>query len=490
MVPVLPFPEWLAGGSSADLRMVLASLAVFAASADGEWQYLSARARELTGMSVEVPGSSWLDCTAPAERNRLRASWQQAVSGGQPWTAVVHWTGKTPATCTRLRAHPIPRAQGGVAGYLGAVEAIADIQAEQRRDRFLAIALDPICALDLSSPYLKRVNPAFAQTLGYTQVEMLGRPWLDFVHPEDRERSLQRQAALRIGAPSARFESRWRHHNGSYRWLAWHAYPAPEEGLIYTFGRDITAQREAEAGRRQAEAALRQSEKLAAMGRVAASIAHEINNPLAASLNFLYLLRQDPGLSARSQEYLRQARDALDRVAVIARDTLGYYREPAPMEPVAVGEVLRGVLGAFFPRARMQQVAVSRRLEDQGLRVRGSANELRQVFLNLLGNAVDAMPQGGRLSVHLYRAGSWDCAQQPGLHLSLADSGPGLPPGSRARVFEPFFTTKGPTGTGLGLWISREIIRKHGGELWARNRLGASGACFHLFLPAADVAAA
>ncbi|MGH9506679.1 MAG: PAS domain-containing sensor histidine kinase [Terriglobales bacterium] len=232
---------------------------------------------------------------------------------------------------------------------------------------------------------------------------------------------------------------------------------------------------------RQAEARLRQAESMAAMGRVAAVIAHEINNPLAAAVNQAYLLRHSPRLPPAAREWAEGIASELARVSAVAKQTLDYYREPRNSTPVPLAEVISGVLGSFTDRMILAKIRLQTALDNK-VCVQGSLNQLRQVLINLVGNAIDAMPAGGALCIRLYASHSWGAAGVPGARVTVADTGPGIAPADHRRIFEPFFSTKGNAGTGLGLWISQEIIRQHGGTLQVRNG-PAGGACFHLFLP-------
>lgn len=218
--------------------------------------------------------------------------------------------------------------------------------------------------------------------------------------------------------------------------------------------------------RRRAVDALVQAEKLAATGRLAASIAHEINNPLEAVTNLLFLMRDTENAPERLN-YLALAEEELKRVSDIATQTLRFYRDPTGPSKCDVNGLLESVLTLFHGRMHMLHVEAHMRLAD-GVTVRGSQGELRQVFVNLVSNAVDAMHGGGKL---LLRTREHHGAR-PGVRVTVADSGAGMTAETRERLFRPFFTTKTGTGTGLGLWLSLEILNKHGASIRIRSRPG------------------
>ncbi|MDT8068052.1 MAG: PAS domain-containing protein [Terriglobia bacterium] len=236
--------------------------------------------------------------------------------------------------------------------------------------------------------------------------------------------------------------------------------------------------------RKRAEKALRTSEKLATAGKMAASLAHEINNPLAAVTNLLYLVAQDASLSPHSQKFINMATSELARVSQITRNILAFYRESHSPIHVDIGELVASVLELYTPKIRHSNVEVDFR-RNGACSIVAFPGELRQVFSNLIVNAVDAMPKGGKLHIRV-RPAQNRRSQQSGVRLVVADSGSGIPRDHLTHLFEPFFTTKGEKGTGLGLWVSRDIISKHDGTVHIRTASGAqkSGTCFSIFLPA------
>jgi PAS domain S-box-containing protein len=243
---------------------------------------------------------------------------------------------------------------------------------------------------------------------------------------------------------------------------------------IFEINRDITAQK-------RAEEALRRSEKLAAAGRLAATIAHEINNPLEAVTNLIYLIGNDPSVGAGSREYLQMAERELHRVSQLTKQTLGFYRSNSRPEWIDVGEMLNEVVSIYSGRLQSKGVQVEKRY-DGGEVVQAVAGELRQVFSNLVANAIDALPHGGRLTLRLYRQ---QRNGRRGVRVTVADTGSGIAPEHRDSIFEPFFTTKKDIGTGLGLWVAQEIVTKHGGQIRFRSRVaaGTSWTVFSVFLP-------
>lgn len=243
----------------------------------------------------------------------------------------------------------------------------------------------------------------------------------------------------------------------------------------------LTAETEA-AGRLRAEEALRRSEKLAATGRLAASIAHEINNPLEAISNAIYLARSSP--SSEIPLYLKLADEELARVAQITRQTLSFYRETATPGIVRLSDLLDDLLSLFSRKFEARNLTIRKQYRGE-LEIWGLEGELRQVFANQIANAIYAMPQNGCLTIRVRRSKSWSDHQCPGTAVSLVDNGSGISHEALSKIFDPFFTTKYDVGNGLGLWITHDIVTRHGGSIRVRSnaRPGASGTIFTTFLP-------
>ncbi len=247
-------------------------------------------------------------------------------------------------------------------------------------------------------------------------------------------------------------------------------------GVVLVF-RDVRS-------RRRTEEALRSSEKLAATGRLAASIAHEINNPMEAVTNLLYLIENNPGLDDTTREYARLAEQELGRMDRIVKQTLGFYRESAEPVAVCLTSVLDNVLELYARRIQRARIQVRKRYRFEG-EIKAFPGEMRQVFSNLVSNALEALGEGGEIAVHVSRARDWGAQRVPGVRVTVADNGIGITRDNLQRIFDPFFTTKGINGTGLGLWITYGIVQKHGGKIIVRSCTGGPrrGTSFSVLLP-------
>jgi signal transduction histidine kinase len=235
---------------------------------------------------------------------------------------------------------------------------------------------------------------------------------------------------------------------------------------------------------RQNEERLREIEKMAAAGRLAWSLAHEINNPLSAVMNVLYLLETLPALDDTARGFVSIGATEIARIARIVQQMLSYHRTGVEPHEVDVSDLVIESLRIYADRLQRSGITVRHKIRP-GCFVFGISDEIGQVIDNLLLNAAEAMPQGGQVAVAVSPCGSWSRPRQKGVRLTIADSGPGIPKESRSHIFEAFFTTKPVKGTGLGLWVTRGIVSKHGGSIRMRtsNAEGKSGTVFWVFLP-------
>jgi signal transduction histidine kinase len=244
------------------------------------------------------------------------------------------------------------------------------------------------------------------------------------------------------------------------------------------------------AERERMERALVNSEKLAVTARFALTMAHEINNPLAAMTNLVFLLSPMQTIP-QAHAFIAMMEDQLKGLTRIATHMLKFHHDSTKLAEFKLSEVLGEVSDFYRPQANKQGIVVLQRLETGGA-ILGFRSEIVQVVTNLLLNALDATPVRGRIVIHLYPAPTWLCKAhgRSGYCLSIADSGSGIALEDRARIYQPFFTTKGERGTGLGLWVSASIIDRLGGSIrvWSTKRPGRSGTCFSVFLPAEQAA--
>jgi signal transduction histidine kinase len=259
-------------------------------------------------------------------------------------------------------------------------------------------------------------------------------------------------------------------------YMSIHVVAQPARDGIIVFFRDVTEQKRTALG-------LVQNEKLAAVGRLASSIAHEINNPLESVGNLLYLARQHAQVQEKVQHYLGMAEQELQRVSAIVKQTLLFHKQTTEPKTVGSADLFSTVLNIFEGRAKNANTKVEKR-ERTTKTVVCCDGEIRQVLNNLVGNAFDAMPSGGRLLLRSREATDWRTGRR-GLVFTIADTGNGIDPRTQAKMYQAFFTTKGLCGGGLGLWISAEIIDRHKGRIRVRSsqQEGHSGTVFTLFLP-------
>ena len=313
--------------------------------------------------------------------------------------------------------------------------------------------------------------------------EAVGKTFFELPYPKDLATRLQGQieevfATGQILADETRYTSP-AGIVGYYEYILSPVFGA--EGsveLVAGSTRDITK-------RKLSEEALIKSEKLATAGRLAATLAHEINNPLQAVTNLMTLLSQSPRLDAQDQEYAMMAADELGRVTHLTRQSLSFYRDATHSTAVNVEEVLENVLTLYSRKLAARKITITKRFRLTGT-IQSYPGEIRQVFSTLLVNAMEAVDEGGRIAVHVSR--SSDTSKDPiieGIQITLADNGAGIPLQNLDRIFEPFFTTKGEQGTGLGLWVARTIVHRLGGNIRVRSSVhpGKSNTCFSIFLP-------
>jgi PAS domain S-box-containing protein len=360
---------------------------------------------------------------------------------------------------------------------------------EEARRRLAAIVEssdDAIISKDLNG-IITSWNASAARLFGYEPEEIIGKSVLTIIPPELHEEEAVILHKLRAGERIDHYETRRMRKDGTTVEVSLTISPMKDaSGRV--IGSSKTARDISE--RKRAEAALIQSERLAAIGRMAAAIAHEVNNPLEAITNLAYLLTYHPSLDDEARGFAHMLLDEVGRASRITKQTLAFYRDSTSPAVVNMAELVDSILELHGPAMMKKNIRVQKMLCDRTATVRGFGAELRQVFANLILNAIDAVPTGGMLWVRVsFHGGSADIPGE--VRVAIADNGCGIPQDRRHRVFEPFFTTKADRGTGLGLWVSEGIVRKHGGRIrmhsstWPRH----SGTVFTVILPAHAVEA-
>jgi PAS domain S-box-containing protein len=356
-------------------------------------------------------------------------------------------------------------------------------------DSMLANAPIGLAFVDRNSRFV-RVNQIFADLTGVTVSRHLGRTLTDLLPAsvaKEVENVVQRVFSSEEAVHNLELNGEGGKPRRPWTWLI-SAYPVrttPTQvrwvGVIALDASD----------RKRSEEALRRSEKLAVTGRLAASIAHEINNPLEAITNLLFLLRNFTELPEAAQQYVSMTEYEVRRIAEITQQTLRFYRQPTHPARATLSELLDSVLSLYHGRINALDLRVERGYEPETT-LFCFAGEIRQVFANLVGNAIDASSATGRLLLRARRSRDWKNPAQTGIRFAIADTGIGMEPEIREHIFEAFFTTKEVTGTGLGLWVSLELILKHHGSIRVRSRAAtqgngkgpaATGTVFEVFIP-------
>jgi two-component system CheB/CheR fusion protein len=339
---------------------------------------------------------------------------------------------------------------------------------------------DAVASKDLNG-IVTSWNASAERIFGYKADEIVGRPITLIIPPElhqDEQRILDKILA---GERLEHFETVRLTKSGRRIHVSLTISPVKDAtGRVIgaaKVARDITE-------RKNTEEALRRAEKLAATGQLAATIAHEINNPMQALTNLLSLLSYKSSLDEDTRRVLSLAEAEVNRMAHITRQMLSFYRESSVPVRTKISEIMEDILVLFVTRLRSNHIRVERRYEFAE-EIEAFPIELRQLFANLLANAMEAIGKGGQIHLHVVPAHEWSNLQRRGVRVVIADNGPGISRDLRKRLFEPFFTTKAEKGTGLGLWVARGIVAKHGGSIRWRSstRPGRSGTVFSVFLP-------
>jgi PAS domain S-box-containing protein len=482
---------------------VLAELnpqAIWMGDADGSITYANQGFLDYIGLTLETIGEGgWTLAFHPDDRQRILETWTNCIATGADYDIEARLIRARDglARWWWVRAQPVRGERGNILHWLGIAIDIDDRktfaqtlqlrqeETERQRAELETIYESAPIGLALFSAtdfrYL-RVNDRQAEIIGVPKEEILGRTITE-VAPLKGLRELFEQVAAGHAVRNHLLEGELPARPGEHRF--WNVSYSPvfsSNGSVEAIAAVILEM----TNQKKAEAALIQSEKLAAVGRLASSISHEINNPLEAITNLLYLIAMSDSLPEGVRAYVQTAQSELSRVCQIATQTLRFHRQAVRATHVTAQELVAAVLNLYQGRLANSSIQVDARYSTRAT-ILCFENDIRQVLNNLIANAIDAMRQGGgRIIVRAHDA--TDDKGNTGIRIVIADTGHGIPDAVRSRIFEPFYTTKDLNGTGLGLWISADIVTRHQGRLTFRSSQHPvhHGTVFSLFLPSVE----
>lgn len=503
-----PYPDLISILDSPELRLIYETAPVGLAllSTDCRYLLINRHLTEICGISVAEHIGKSVRETVPALAEQIENIHQTVLRTGEPIIGI-EVNGQLPDEHNAERSwttnwHPLKGPDGDIIGVSVAAEEITErkkaeaalrelnetlerrIEQEvQERTQIWNVCQDLLVICDMAGSFLK-VNPAWTATLGWREEELLGKSAQWLLHPDERKRALVEIANLAAGRAVQRLAFRLRDTNGSYRWLSWQA--VPHQGRIYAMARDETEQKHAEDRLREARQELERVSRQTTVGAMAASIAHELNQPLTAIVGYgnvglQRLSRQDPDLDAVEKALQRIVAGGLRAADIIASIRGMFRKDNQERALVGVNDLVREVVTLLHGDLE-RQVVLRTELGDDLPKICGERLQLQQVLLNLITNATEAMTAvNGRERALTIRTARDEPAS---VRVTVEDTGCGLDAADLERIFDPFFTTKS-TGMGLGLAICRSIVEAHGGKLWAWRR-SPFGTALALTLPCAE----
>lgn len=476
--------RWLSGGGTALLDRVTGGALDNIAVLDRELivRYVNWTIPELTREGII--GASVLELVPPGDREKASQTYREVVRTGKGAHFETAYRADDEVLMWDVRVGPI-RFEGEVVGLIAITTNVTEQRrAEADRDRFFSLSLDMLVVLTPQGR-LKRLNPAFGETLGYGEAELLETPFLALVHPADQPRTQEAFASVLQGFPVTDFENRYRRKDGEYRVFSWRATVDPITGDVYAVARDIT-------DHRATEAQLRHVQKMEAVGQLAGGIAHDFNNIMQAILTNAELAKLRVESSSQVEEHLAEIDAAASRAADLTKQLLAFSRRQALSSVlIDLNALVRGLMN-MLTRLLPEKITIELVAARDVASVSGDPTQLAQVVVNLCVNARDAMEEGGKLTIEIANVllTDGDSETKPGLRpgryvsLAVRDTGVGMSAEVRERAFEPFFTTKSPhKGTGLGLSTVYGIVRQHGGMVEVQSKVG-EGSTFTVYLPA------
>lgn len=482
------------------LRITLTSIgdAVMTSDAEGRMTFLNPVAEALTGWTMKEAVGQPIQSVfriVNEETGKPAADIAGQVLRDRRIVALANHTALVTKDGRQIpiedSAAPITDAAGNISGVVLVFHDVTERRAAQetlrQNEEKLRFHFEntPLAVVEWGPDFrLSKWSGEAERIFGWRAEEILGKRLDEFrwVHDEDVKKVAEIAGGLLDGSrPRSVGQNRNYRKDGSVVHCEWYNSSLMDDSgklaSILSLVLDVT-------DRKQAEEALIRNEKLASVGRMAATIAHEINNPLAAVMNALYLAKTTGEIPADVRHYVDIADEELKRVSHITRQALGFYRESSMAAEVSVSEILDSAVDVLQSRIKGKGAVVERQYADD-IRITAVGGELRQVFSNLLLNGLEAGCEKCKITLRTSKCRIKESGQ-PAVRITVADNGKGIDAELRSRVFEPLFTTKGATGTGLGLWVTKQIVEKHGGSVRFRSRTTGerTGTVFSVVIPA------
>ena len=482
---------------------------VWSATPEGKLDWVNQKVCDYAGLPADqLLGDGWMQLLHPDDTQRVGAQWQRSLQHKTRYETEFRLRRRDGVYRWHL-ARAMPINMSGLTRWLGANTDIEELKAtqaelaqlnatlEQRvaqrtrdRDRMWNLSTDLILVAGFDG-VITSANPAWEKLLGWQERELVGKPLMQLVHEEDRQRTALEVQRLSTGRTTERFENRYCHKDGSYKTISWIAVPDHE--CLHAVGRDISAERASALALNEVEAQLRQSQKMEAIGQLTGGIAHDFNNLLQGISGSIEVIRGRLA-SGRTDDighFMDSAASSAHRAAALIHRLLAFSRRQSlASKTVDVNALIRS-MEDLMRRTLGEHIALQVAAGPDTWLVRSDENQLESALLNLAVNARDAMPEGGTLTIRTANATLDESytgpheGLQPGDYtmICVADTGSGMPPDVVARVFEPFFTTKPiGQGTGLGLSMIYGFAQQSGGHVRLHSQPG-QGTEVSLYLP-------